>query len=360
MPDPPKSNSAIAFPDRDRRHAWDGRCPICEAPRDRLITTTDDCRCDSCGSFAADRAVRAALKGDLSKEIEFNGARMLLFGISDCQASHLFGEAELYRCDSTEKPSTDLIVESASFSSLPDACFDAVVANDLSVALGDLGEALSEVHRLLMPGGLFLMMKKDSAAPQLGHRFRENARVVRSIDVVTGQVREIHVGRKDTTPLDAHTPPVLGGSGYAYHLSRKTGRRIVFCLEGPAAAGEQRPVLSEVGEVVGQVTLGSSAGEYVKPSEPWREGFRLPPRGTYDLDPSLPSGVYSLDGKIPFVHRLGRPASVAVLLPSNTAVAFNPAGAGASTTRWVNRPPMSSRLSDRLSQSYCSPSVGRS
>jgi hypothetical protein len=237
--------------------------------------------------------------------------------------SRLFGEAEQYRCGSIESASTDLIAEPSDLGSLPDACFDLVVANSFLASRADVEQALSEVHRVLMPGGRLLAPASRSLAARLAHLF--DVRTLRTVDPVTRMPGSIHVSRKDA-PLPDAISTTAELSGYAYHLSRKSGRRIVFCLEGPVAAGDQLPVQSEEGEVVGQVTIGPYAGGYAAPSEPWEEGFRLPPRGTYDLDPSLPSGVYSLDGKIPFVHRREHSASVAVLLPSNTAAAFNPAG----------------------------------
>jgi hypothetical protein len=100
----------------------------------------------------------------------------------------------------------------------------------------------------------------------------------------------------------------------------------VFCLDGPLSEGEGLPVESVNGKTVGHVDIGAYAGGRANPSEPWEEGFRLPPRTTYELDPSLPSGVYTLAGKIPFVHRGLSAARVAVLIPSHTATAFNDAG----------------------------------
>ncbi|HET8863120.1 MAG TPA: N,N-dimethylformamidase beta subunit family domain-containing protein [Solirubrobacterales bacterium] len=78
------------------------------------------------------------------------------------------------------------------------------------------------------------------------------------------------------------------------------------------------------GTVVDDVCVGPQVDDRVLPHVPWRDGFNLPPRASYELDPSLPSGIYSVHG-IPFVHR-GREAAIAVLIPSNTATAFNRIG----------------------------------
>jgi SAM-dependent methyltransferase len=262
-----------------------------------------------------------AAVNDLSSDVVLAGARMLLLAVSDCQALYLFGEAEQYRCDGIESTSADLIAEPSDLGSLPDSSFDLVVANGFLATWSDVEQASSEVHRVLVPGGKLLLLAPGLFPKFLPDRFA--VRTVPSVDPVTRTPGNIHVGRKDAPPLDAPSP-VTELSGYAYHLSRKSGRRIVFCLAG--STEDQLPVLSESGEVVGQVALGPYSGGYASPAEPWKEGFCLPPRGTFNLDPSLPSGVYSLEGKIPFVHRREHGASVAVLLPSNTASAFNPAG----------------------------------
>jgi hypothetical protein len=126
--------------------------------------------------------------------------------------------------------------------------------------------------------------------------------------------------------------------GYASRLSRQTGQLVAFCLDDSVAPGSHLPVLSLAGEAVGQVTVGPYGGERETPAEPWREGLGLPPRATYKLDPALAGGVYTLAGEIPFVHRRLGPVPVAVLLPSNTATAFNPVG-GRSFYKTNGEPP---------------------
>jgi Methyltransferase domain len=268
--------------------------------------------------------MQAVLGSDLDESVELGGARLLLLAVSDCQASFLFDEAEQYRCESAESATADLIAEPAELVGLPDACFDAVVAGSLSATGADLERALGEMRRVLVPDGLFLAPASFASTARLACFF--DVRTVPGFDPSTGMSDAVHVGRKDTPPLDSQPPVAAELSGYAFHFSRKSRRRIVFCLGGPVATGDQLPIQSAEGAVVGQVTVGRDAGGHAAPDEPWREGFRLPPRATYDLDPSLPSGVYSLDGKIPFVHRRESAASIAVLLPSHTATAFNPAG----------------------------------
>jgi Methyltransferase domain len=265
-----------------------------------------------------------------NEEIELVGTRALLLGVNDCQAERVFAAAEQYRCDRVEGPSVDLIAEPADLTSLPDACFELVAISHHLADREGLAAVLSEMHRVLMPGGSLLAPAPSSAegrrrlTNQLTQRFE--LQVFRGVDPTTRASGEIHLGRKDATPLAVQPPAPDEIVGYAYHLSRKTGRRIVFCLDGPISAGGQLPVKSMTGDTVGHITVGAYTGGRADPPEPWAEGLRYPPRATFELDQSLPSGVYALDGKIPFVHRSARPASVAVLIPSHTATAFNDAG----------------------------------
>lgn len=115
-------------------------------------------------------------------------------------------------------------------------------------------------------------------------------------------------------------------TGYASPLSRKTGQDVSFHLDDSVPPGGRLPVLSLAGEAVGEVTVGPYGKVKQGRPEPWREGFGLPQRATYELGSALDSGVYTLAGTIPFVHRAAAPARVAVLVPSHTAAAFNPAG----------------------------------
>ncbi len=305
-------------------------CTICGAPRDRLIVTVGDRRCKVCGSLSGDRVLHAVLAGELHNEVKLDGARTLLVGVNSCQASHVFFETEQYRCDCVEGPLVDLIAKPSQLASLPDACFDGVVLSDTLVTGGELEPTLDELCRVLMPNGwmLVLMPVAASGGSALVHQLERRIALqrLRGTDPSTRRTFQLFLGRKAGAPLGPQPTAPDELVGYAYHLSRKTGRRIVFCLDGPIAAGDRLPVKSLSDEIVGYVTISSYNGGRTVPPEPWSEGFRLPPRATFELDPTLPSGVYILDGKIPFVHRSDSSASIAVLIPSNTAVAFNDAG----------------------------------
>ncbi|HEX6665092.1 MAG TPA: N,N-dimethylformamidase beta subunit family domain-containing protein [Solirubrobacterales bacterium] len=305
-------------------------CPICGSTRGRLSPAGDDRRCDCCGSFAADRIMHAVLTNDLRDEVDLAGARAMLVAVSDCQASHVFAGAELYRCDSAEGPAADLIADPSQLASLPDTCFDVVVVSARFAVRDDLEAALSELHRILMPGGWMIAPAPESVGVRhnltSGLESRFALRPFRGADPATRRTGEVQLAQKEAAPLKAQPPAPPELTGYAYHLSRKTGSRIVFCIDGPLSAGDRLPVKSINDETVGHVTVGLYNGGRAAPPEPWSEGLRLPPRATFELDPSLPSGVYALDGKIPFVHRSGGPTSVAILIPSNTATAFNDAG----------------------------------
>lgn len=129
----------------------------------------------------------------------------------------------------------------------------------------------------------------------------------------------------EAVPPLVPVPPVEL-TGYPHRLSGKAGERIVFCLDGPIATGARLPVESVSGETVGRLSVGPDWTEREVSPAPWAEGLGLPARAALRLDPSLPSGLYAAGGKVPFVHRGAGAASVAVLIPSNTANAFNPAG----------------------------------
>jgi hypothetical protein len=126
--------------------------------------------------------------------------------------------------------------------------------------------------------------------------------------------------------------------GYPDRLSRRTGERVVFRLGGSLETGDALAVEGLGGEVVGEVSVGPGGADRPMPDAPWRDGFGLPTRASFQLEPSLPSGVYTLAGGIPFVNRGAGGARVAVLLPSNTGVAFNDAG-GRSLYRSAGAPP---------------------
>lgn len=317
-------------------------CSICGASNGDLVLAEGDCRCDICGSLVADRIMHAVRAGDWRDEIELVGTRVLLVAVSDYQASHIFAGAEQYRCGSAEGSSVDLIAESSELSSLPDACFDLVVVSVFFTAHEDVEPALIELHRVLMPGGQMIVPAPESAEArhELASRLRQRfiLRTARGVDPATRISGEVQLARKDAPSLRVQPLAPDELTGYAYHLSRMTGRRIVFCLDGPLTAGDRLPIKSINDETVGHVTIGPYKGGRASPPEPWAEGFRFPPRATFDLTPSLPSGVYTLAGKIPFVHRSASPASIAVLLPSNTATAFNDAG-GRSLYETPEAPP---------------------
>jgi len=113
-------------------------------------------------------------------------------------------------------------------------------------------------------------------------------------------------------------------AGYAYNLSPGPEGRVDLCLGSGFAPGERLAVESVSGDVIGDVRVGPQVSDRVMPDEPWRDGFNFPVRASYELDSSLPTGIYKVQG-IPFVNR-GRGASIAVLIPSNTATAFNRIG----------------------------------
>lgn len=252
------------------------------------------------------------------------GARTLIFGAGGAATSGLLVRGEVYRCGRAVDPWADLIAQPTDLTALPDVCFDFLIA-DRTLLAGDgadLDAMLREIWRVLVPDGLFVAVAPGGPTDRLNDHFR-----VRAIGHDNGVSGEVLVCRKDAPALDEQPAPPAELTGYAFHLSRKSGRRIVFCLDGPLQAGDRLPVQSASGGIVAHVTVGDYRGGRANPPpEPWREGFRLPPRASYELDPSLASGLYALDGTIPFVHRRDGPASVAVLLPSHTATGFNPAG----------------------------------
>lgn len=117
------------------------------------------------------------------------------------------------------------------------------------------------------------------------------------------------------------------GAGYAWDLSPAPGREVELCLSEAFSPGARLAVESIDGRVVGHATVGRQVRHRPEPLHPWREGFNLAPRARFAFDASLPSGVYKADG-IPFVNRgpAGAANRVAVLIPSNTATAFNRLG----------------------------------
>ncbi len=113
--------------------------------------------------------------------------------------------------------------------------------------------------------------------------------------------------------------------GYAQRLSGVSGDRVELCLSRGFGHGERLPVESIGADVVGEVLVGPQAGIRAEPAEPWKHGLNLPVRASFELAPSLSRGVYKVNG-IPFVHRSREPATIAVLIPSHTATAFNRIG----------------------------------
>jgi SAM-dependent methyltransferase len=270
--------------------------------------------------------MHAILANDLRDEIELAGARTLLVAVSDCQASYVFAGAEQYRCDRTEGPSVDLIAEPSQLSSLPDACFDVVVGESQPVFDADVEAAVAELWRVLAPGGRLLLSvvgwhpSDPSGTPGC------SAELLRfgAVDPVTRRPGFLYSGQKPGTVSEKRATGEL--SGYAYHLSRRSGRRIVFCLDGSSPSNDPVPIKALSNEIVGEIDVNPHSVRSNPSTESWREGFRLSPRAAFDLDPSLPGGVYLLDGKIPFVHHGPDSASIAVLIPSHTGVAFDQAG----------------------------------
>lgn len=303
-------------------------CPICGAPRTRLVAMGGDRRCGTCGSFGGDRLMHVALAGDLPQSIDAMPRVLVMAGGEG--RSLCFDSAELYRCESIDSETADLVGGASALACLPDGCFDIVVIDAHFARTVDPVPVLSEMWRVLGTDGWLLAPAMDREPSDLIFALQRlyEPRFLPGFDLVTRRsgCLLLVVGRKDGALSDAQQGVDEKLTGYAYHLSRRSARRIVFCLDGSRALDDPLPVKAVSGETIGTVRVSSYTGLQSLPPEPWREGFRLPPRATFDLDPSLPSGIYALGGEIPFVHRGHDAASIALLIPSHTSTAFNPAG----------------------------------
>ena len=119
----------------------------------------------------------------------------------------------------------------------------------------------------------------------------------------------------------------LGITGYAGSWSADQGSNLGFYLSAPTAQSDASiPILDVNGSQVDTLTA-DLAPQNITNVAPWEDGYGYELTANYQIPSSLPSGLYKLDGTIPFIVR--EPAAesdVVVVFPSNNVNAYARSG----------------------------------
>lgn len=114
--------------------------------------------CPTCGSLERQRAFLLACDSWLRMEFDFAGKRVLHFSPSRPELEYLRRSgAQVLTADARQLPDHDYQLDLCSMPQIPDASFDALVAIAVLQHCYDEQAALSEIRRVLKPGGRALL-----------------------------------------------------------------------------------------------------------------------------------------------------------------------------------------------------------
>jgi SAM-dependent methyltransferase len=152
------------------------RCPVCKY-RGPFIdanfviavygSAQEDCICPSCGSYERQRLQRLVFE-DLAKEIDFSTKKLLHFAPEPCGRNYFSNLFATYTTADL-KTVTDFGVRvdlrlDLNKVDLPDAEYDVVIATHVIEHIQDDTAAISEIRRILRPGG-FAVLPVPIVAP---------------------------------------------------------------------------------------------------------------------------------------------------------------------------------------------------
>jgi len=126
-------------------------------------------------------------------------------------------------------PAVEFALADAQALPFPDATFDVVTARHMLYHVPDIGKALSEMRRVLKPGGYFLAVTNTHGYMAAYHRLRTQA-----LEEVTGP------GSREASPPDAYFDDIIGKNLVGGVFGSATVTYVEAALEFP----EPMPVLA--------------------------------------------------------------------------------------------------------------------
>ncbi len=115
-------------------------------------------RCPKCGSVERQRVFVEIYDAFLSYEFDLRQKRVLALSPSNSERM-IYQQRDISNivsCDIQPQLKTDIIADITSMPQVASSSFDAVIASYVMTCVHDLDAALSEIHRVLKPGGRFL------------------------------------------------------------------------------------------------------------------------------------------------------------------------------------------------------------
>ena len=134
-------------------------CEICGTDVARFVDYNGPRRkCPGCGSLERQRAFASLYRTQKLPGLELGGKKILLISPSNSEIM-FFGQFEnstLQTLDIREEVRPDLVADICDMPQIANASFDIVYACHVLSHVYDLGACLSEINRILKPGGVFI------------------------------------------------------------------------------------------------------------------------------------------------------------------------------------------------------------
>jgi glycosyltransferase involved in cell wall biosynthesis/SAM-dependent methyltransferase len=131
------------------------RCPICATSTSEFVDYNGPKRqCPSCGSTERQRAFADIYPTFIKPEFDLRGKDVLIAAPGNPEKRFLKAQGvRWWSLDVRPEVKPDFVADLCDLSSIADGSFDAIVASFVLTCVHDLNACLSELHRVLRPGG---------------------------------------------------------------------------------------------------------------------------------------------------------------------------------------------------------------
>lgn len=155
-----EASQVMSGPAQDSKETPEGRCSICGNPHEKFVAFNEGSRrkCPSCGSVERQRAFADACRVALRAHFDLADKKVLHISASASETRVLneLGVREIVTLDIRPSLKPDIVADVTSMPQVPSGSFDAVVALYLLPMVHDLRATLSEIKRVLKPGGGYI------------------------------------------------------------------------------------------------------------------------------------------------------------------------------------------------------------
>jgi SAM-dependent methyltransferase len=133
-------------------------CNFCGAGHEKFAEFGGrvNAQCTSCGSLERSRAFKVAYQQWGHKLIK-KSPRVLLVGPSLCEREHWRKLGEVETLDARPNAGADIVADISACPQIPTGAFDVVAALAVLQHVAEDVAAVAEIHRLLVPGGVFFV-----------------------------------------------------------------------------------------------------------------------------------------------------------------------------------------------------------